>query len=219
AGEQLDRRGVLHVERLEHDARDADRLPALARARDGGGIAPRQAGRAPGRLAVRDAREDLARLRQARLALARVAAHDIGHHQGAADGLRLAALRAAERVEHGALGGVLLARDARGVPLVGAGGDDRQRALLTTPADDQGHAAAGRQGVALGIAERVVRLLERHRPALPERADRSEEHTSELQSLRHLVCRLLLEKKKGYRYDRAVTAVFPGYSLLLLSLY
>src|SRR5437899_3989320 len=29
---------------------------------------------------------------------------------------------------------------------------------------------------------------------LPER--RSEEHTSELQSLRHLVCRLLLEKKK-----------------------
>src|SRR5258705_936429 len=26
--------------------------------------------------------------------------------------------------------------------------------------------------------------------------DRSEEHTSELQSLRHLVCRLLLEKKK-----------------------
>src|SRR5436853_1840638 len=37
---------------------------------------------------------------------------------------------------------------------------------------------------------------------------RSEEHTSELQSLRHLVCRLLLEKKKkkinnnhDYRYE------------------
>src|SRR5947199_4543157 len=29
-----------------------------------------------------------------------------------------------------------------------------------------------------------------------ERYERSEEHTSELQSLRHLVCRLLLEKKK-----------------------
>src|SRR5262245_62690647 len=28
------------------------------------------------------------------------------------------------------------------------------------------------------------------------KAERSEEHTSELQSLRHLVCRLLLEKKK-----------------------
>src|SRR5947199_1178799 len=30
----------------------------------------------------------------------------------------------------------------------------------------------------------------------PTRILRSEEHTSELQSLRHLVCRLLLEKKK-----------------------
>src|SRR5437899_4269620 len=35
-------------------------------------------------------------------------------------------------------------------------------------------------------------------PALisPAHSSRSEEHTSELQSLRHLVCRLLLEKKK-----------------------
>src|SRR5205814_9754600 len=32
--------------------------------------------------------------------------------------------------------------------------------------------------------------------ALPFWLQRSEEHTSELQSLRHLVCRLLLEKKK-----------------------
>src|SRR5262245_65368618 len=30
---------------------------------------------------------------------------------------------------------------------------------------------------------------------------RSEEHTSELQSLRHLVCRLLLEKKKNRHSD------------------
>src|SRR5205814_2569458 len=30
-------------------------------------------------------------------------------------------------------------------------------------------------------------------------AGRSEEHTSELQSLRHLVCRLLLEKKKNHK--------------------
>src|SRR5205814_9602342 len=30
------------------------------------------------------------------------------------------------------------------------------------------------------------------------RGKRSEEHTSELQSLRHLVCRLLLEKKKAH---------------------
>src|SRR5258705_967784 len=32
--------------------------------------------------------------------------------------------------------------------------------------------------------------------------NRSEEHTSELQSLRHLVCRLLLEKKKNRRPAR-----------------
>src|SRR5438045_7207803 len=32
-------------------------------------------------------------------------------------------------------------------------------------------------------------------------ATRSEEHTSELQSLRHLVCRLLLEKKKQHDYQ------------------
>src|SRR5689334_24513274 len=42
------------------------------------------------------------------------------------------------------------------------------------------------------------RLLQRHthRPG-PAAGDRSEEHTSELQSQFHLVCRLLLEKKKN----------------------
>src|SRR5689334_23877601 len=34
------------------------------------------------------------------------------------------------------------------------------------------------------------------RPRAPARPERSEEHTSELQSQFHLVCRLLLEKKK-----------------------
>src|ERR1035441_10795616 len=38
-------------------------------------------------------------------------------------------------------------------------------------------------------------------PVVPK-ANRSEEHTSELQSLRHLVCRLLLEKKKTERKRR-----------------
>src|SRR5205814_10043414 len=37
---------------------------------------------------------------------------------------------------------------------------------------------------------------EEHRHLGVGREQRSEEHTSELQSLRHLVCRLLLEKKK-----------------------
>src|SRR6266481_8750527 len=38
--------------------------------------------------------------------------------------------------------------------------------------------------------------LSRHRPRWCRRGRRSEEHTSELQSQFHLVCRLLLEKKK-----------------------
>src|SRR5437899_4324085 len=37
-------------------------------------------------------------------------------------------------------------------------------------------------------------------PRLEAGYDRSEEHTSELQSLRHLVCRLLLEKKNKTTY-------------------
>src|SRR5437899_4264570 len=36
-----------------------------------------------------------------------------------------------------------------------------------------------------------------------DEAGRSEEHTSELQSLRHLVCRLLLEKKKSIPIDQS----------------
>src|SRR2546422_7449883 len=38
--------------------------------------------------------------------------------------------------------------------------------------------------------------LQVHRPRLKQEFKRSEEHTSELQSRLHLVCRLLLEKKK-----------------------
>src|SRR5438046_5718415 len=40
------------------------------------------------------------------------------------------------------------------------------------------------------------------RAARPRRAARSEEHTSELQSLTNLVCRLLLEKKKKHLQHR-----------------
>src|SRR2546429_6640708 len=43
----------------------------------------------------------------------------------------------------------------------------------------------------------------------PERGrnlGRSEEHTSELQSRLHLVCRLLLEKKKEQHYDPSIAA-------------
>src|SRR5205823_11652054 len=50
---------------------------------------------------------------------------------------------------------------------------------------------AGRLGDRATAAAGIVRTPSRH-------LHRSEEHTSELQSLAYLVCRLLLEKKKNY---------------------
>src|SRR3989442_11002830 len=41
----------------------------------------------------------------------------------------------------------------------------------------------------------------------PSEAERSEEHTSELQSRPHLVCRLLLEKKKKTKYRISIIQV------------
>src|SRR5437899_5331601 len=46
-----------------------------------------------------------------------------------------------------------------------------------------------------------ARILDREYHA----RNRSEEHTSELQSLRHLVCRLLLEKKKAQKISTAAS--------------
>src|SRR5258708_29409757 len=49
-----------------------------------------------------------------------------------------------------------------------------------------------------------AKAYERPSRAEPERgASRSEEHTSELQSPDHLVCRLLLEKKKEEKHTNA----------------
>src|SRR5438046_5437586 len=51
-----------------------------------------------------------------------------------------------------------------------------------------------------GRQARQDRLQQRHGQALPrEGAGRSEEHTSELQSLTNIVCRLLLENKTDER--------------------
>src|SRR3712207_8792282 len=67
------------------------------------------------------------------------------------------------------------------------------------------HHAAGPGGRALPVSARVrFRRRGRHVPTNPDRArrrcQRSEEHTSELQSRQYLVCRLLLEKKNNKRY-------------------
>src|SRR5687767_15595338 len=75
--------------------------------------------------------------------------------------------------------------------------EDRRRCEFVArhqlPADDAGV----RRHQVGGVRER---MFERNIPSEPAHrqpgADRSEEHTSELQSLAYLVCRLLLEKKK-----------------------
>src|SRR2546430_8104840 len=67
------------------------------------------------------------------------------------------------------------------------------------------HGAGDEQQLAfldLALEERLTRpgTLERATAAVV--AERSEEHTSELQSQSNLVCRLLLEKKKKNKYSR-----------------
>src|SRR2546425_3919313 len=47
--------------------------------------------------------------------------------------------------------------------------------------------------------------LRRRQPDTRGGVDRSEEHTSELQSLAYLVCRLLLEKKKNITFRHYIT--------------
>src|SRR5690349_23905773 len=65
--------------------------------------------------------------------------------------------------------------------------------------------ALGRRPLELGDRAGHVRGVRRpvqRRPAAVH--DRSEEHTSELQSRRDLVCRLLLEKKNKYASSRNI---------------
>src|SRR5687768_18086013 len=56
--------------------------------------------------------------------------------------------------------------------------------------------SAGAPQHATAHAPPVATLIAIHRVSPTPRGARSEEHTSELQSRLHLVCRLLLEKKK-----------------------
>src|SRR3712207_8900953 len=67
-----------------------------------------------------------------------------------------------------------------------AGVGDERRAASAGP---RRAAARGRPGLHRRTQRQVAR------------ADRSEEHTSELQSRQYLVCRLLLEKKKNTQYN------------------
>src|SRR4051794_41760025 len=65
-------------------------------------------------------------------------------------------------------------------------------------------AAAMLGGTAVYLLAHVAfRLRNVHRLSTQRRRNRSEEHTSELQSPVHLVCRLLLEKKQQKARDDA----------------
>src|SRR5207244_4106209 len=91
----------------------------------------------------------------------------------------------------------LLARRALRIALTGAGAAAVAAAVLglaAAPLD------AGLAGDALGVAAAVAALA-----LLARLAQRSEEHTSELQSPDHLVCRLLLEKKNKHLRHRATS--------------
>src|SRR5207253_10477834 len=52
------------------------------------------------------------------------------------------------------------------------------------------------KGMSDKLANEILDALNEQGGAFKKKDDRSEEHTSELQSRGHLVCRLLLEKKK-----------------------
>src|SRR5439155_19099635 len=66
--------------------------------------------------------------------------------------------------------------------------------------------AAQRSGQSRAAQTMLGRVGAQHAaplPLYPSSFERSEEHTSELQSRGHLVCRLLLEKKKKERQNKA----------------
>src|SRR2546430_3513752 len=57
------------------------------------------------------------------------------------------------------------------------------------------------------VHDRDAQVAHRAGERVPRRGQRSEEHTSELQSQSNLVCRLLLEKKKNPDHDIGIPAV------------
>src|SRR5205823_12754028 len=79
---------------------------------------------------------------------------------------------------------------SRGTPSVADVGDDGEV--------DHRELCVRQAGLKLDVLEVGIDLEARQEPR--DRGLRSEEHTSELQSLAYLVCRLLLEKKKRKRH-------------------
>src|SRR2546422_7809037 len=71
--------------------------------------------------------------------------------------------------------------------------------LFRSPVIEPGHTFAT-------ITDKISAIVLRRRTS---RGWRSEEHTSELQSRLHLVCRLLLEKKKNTQYSEVPRLELP----------
>src|SRR2546429_5057390 len=75
------------------------------------------------------------------------------------------------------------------------------RSIVDAVGDDLGVGLGGEPvAAALEIGTQLLVVLDDAVVHDREAVARSEEHTSELQSRLHLVCRLLLEKKKHYTY-------------------
>src|SRR5439155_13430499 len=100
-------------------------------------------------------------------------------------------------------------RSTDDVPREIRGENETERATELRPRRDRGHVGddqwerRGARPVEGRADERAVPVGQRYeRRDTDGRTDpRSEEHTSELQSRGHLVCRLLLEKKNGARIE------------------
>src|SRR5690625_6225294 len=96
--------------------------------------------------------------------------------------------------KHLGLGVSLLASVALVAACGGGSGSDETTEPTAQVSEDAGGAAAGAELVVWSDAERAEAI---ENAATQFEEDRSEEHTSELQSRGHLVCRLLLEKKNS----------------------
>src|SRR5690554_7346845 len=83
--------------------------------------------------------------------------------------------------------------------------EERQEQLTLYPCFIEKHEYGVKVDAAINklqqLPDAAITLLEEHPHELT--APRSEEHTSELQSRPHLVCRLLLEKKKDVEVESA----------------
>src|SRR5258708_23546179 len=79
----------------------------------------------------------------------------------------------------------------------------RPRLQATAPEESSSEETQRRSDRSCGVDQRLRALSSNTRSKSSASTSRSEEHTSELQSPDHLVCRLLLEKKKNKKTPKS----------------